>query len=143
MKFSFGQSEYERIEVDVLNYERASVGEYWDDNWIVVSLLIQAGAFHGKMKASFLTHELVDFADQLRPLYESLTGIAEFKTMEGQLHLKLIGDGKGHISLEGIVADCPGIGNELSFKLEFDQSQLANSIRELEKVLTVFPVRKV
>src|SRR5207253_7730240 len=34
MTFSFGQSEHERIEVDVLRYERSPVGEYHDDNWL-------------------------------------------------------------------------------------------------------------
>ena len=34
MTFSFGQSERERIEVEVFGYERQPVGEYWDDNWL-------------------------------------------------------------------------------------------------------------
>ena len=63
--------------------------------------------------------------------------------MEQQLHLRLIGDGKGHIELTGEIADQPGIGNRLHFTLQIDQSQLGASIHELEKVTTEFPVRAV
>ena len=44
MIFSFGQSQEERIEVDVLDYERAPVGEYWDDNWLNVEIRVRRRA---------------------------------------------------------------------------------------------------
>ena len=141
MIFAFGHSERERIEVDVLGYERAPVGEYFDDNWLTVDIRVQAGGFHGVASAAILTGELVGFASQLRPLFEKLSGSAQFSTMEGQLTLSLVGDGKGHIELRGEVLDQAGIGNSLHFSLEFDQSQLGTSIRELEKVMSQFPVR--
>jgi hypothetical protein len=141
MTFSFGQSEQERVEVDVLHYERARVGEYHDDNWLTVEIRVRAGGFRGKVSAAIVTDELVRFVSQLRPLFETLRGSAEFSTMEGQLSLQLTGDGKGHIELRGEVADRPGIGNRLHFALEFDQSQLGASISELEKVISEFPVR--
>jgi hypothetical protein len=141
MIFSFGQSERERIEVDVLRYERALIGEYYDDNWLTIEIYVQAGGFEGKVKGAILTDDLIRFLSQLRPLYETLRGSAEFGTMEDQLNLKLAGDGKGHIELHGEVADRPGIGNRLHFTLQFDQSQLRVSISELEKITLQFPVR--
>jgi len=141
MIFSFGQSEHERIEVAVLGYERAPVGEYHDDNWLKVEIRVGVGGFHGTVDAAILTDELAAFLRQLRPLFESLRGMAEFTTLEGQLHLRLAGDGKGHIELVGDVADQAGIGNRLHFTLDFDQSQLGASIRELETVVAAFPIR--
>jgi len=85
----------------------------------------------------------VAFLTQLRPLHQSLSGTAEFTTLEEQLHLRLSGDGKGHIELVGEISDQPGIGNRLHFALHFDQSQLGTSIHELEKVTAEFPVRAV
>ena len=84
---------------------------------------------------------MVAFLAQLRPLHETLRGTAEFSTLEEQLHLRVTGDGKGHMELVGEVADQPGIGNRLHFTLHFDQSQLAASIRELERVTAESPVR--
>ncbi len=141
MILSFGQSEHERIEIEVLRYARAPVGEYYDDNWLTSQIRVFVGGFRGCVDAAIVTSELAAFLTQLRPLYDALEGAAEFSTLEGQLCLRLTGDGKGHIELIGEVADQPGIGNRLHFKLQFDQSQLGASIRELEKVTLQFPVR--
>jgi hypothetical protein len=143
MIFSFGHSEKERIELDVHGYERPASSDYWDDNWLKAEIRVQAGDFHGSVRAAIITDDLVRFAAQLRPLHETLSGAAEFGTMEGQLSLRLVGDGKGHIDLSGEVTDKPGIGNRLHFTLQFDQSQLGASIRELERVTSQFPVRVV
>lgn len=61
--------------------------------------------------------------------------------MEEQLGLRLVGDGKGQVELCGEFADQPGVGNRLQFTLQFDQSQLGASIRELERVTLQFPQR--
>ncbi|SPP63836.1 WapI family immunity protein [Nitrospira lenta] len=142
MKFSFGHSEQERIEVEVYGYERAPVGEYFDDNWLGIEIRVQAGGFRGKAAAAIITVDLTKFLAQLQPLYQTLNGTAVFTTMEEQLSLRLVGDGKGHIELRGEVSDQPGIGNRLHFKLQFDQSQLGVSIRELEQVALQFPERE-
>jgi hypothetical protein len=141
MIFSFGHSEKERIEVKVHGYERKSSGEYYDDNWLSVDMHVSAGGFRGKASASFLTSELTKFLSELHPLYQTLKGAACFTTLEEQLSLRLIGDGKGHIELFGELADQPGLGNCLRFTLQFDQSQLSTSIHELEQVTSQFPVR--
>jgi hypothetical protein len=142
MIFAFGHSEKERIEVDVLRYEREPTGiEYYDDNWLTAEIRVWAGGFRGKIAAAILTGDLVGFASQLKPLYETLSGKAEFTTLEEQLGLHLVGNGKGQIELRGEIADQPGVGNRLHFTLLFDQSQLGTSISELEKVVSQFPVR--
>jgi len=143
MTFSFGQSQHERLEVDVLRYERSPVGEYHDDNWLTVQVRVCIGGFRGTVDAAIVADELAAFLGQLRPLYDTLRGTAEFVTLEGQLLLRLTGDGKGHIELVGEVADQPGIGNRLHFTLQFDQSQLGSSIHDLERVTSEFPVRAV
>jgi len=141
MTFSFGESQHERLEVDVLRYERSLVGEYYDDNWLTVRICVSAGGFRGATDAAILTDELARFLTHLRALHQTLGGEAQFTTLEEQLHVVLSGDGKGHIELVGDLADQPGIGNRLHFTLRFDQSQFAASIRELEGVISHFPVR--
>jgi hypothetical protein len=141
MTFSFGQSERERIEVDVLRYERSPTGDYHDDNWLTVKIEVHAGGFRGKANAAILSSELEQFVSEVRPLCETLRGLAKFETLEGQLSLSLTGDGKGHIELTGEVLDQAGIGNRLRFTLQIDQSQLGQSLRELESVILRFPVR--
>ncbi len=141
MIFSFGHSEQERIEVEVQGYERKPVGEYYDDNWLNVEIRVRVGGFRGNASATILTRELTNFLAQLRPLHATLLGTAEFTTMEGQLGLRLAGNGKGHIDLSGEVADQSGIGNRLHFALKFDQTLLGSSICELERVTKEYPER--
>jgi len=141
MKFAFGDSEHERFVLDVLSYERPVSGEYHDDNWLVVAMTVSVGGFTGRAGATIVTDELVSFSEQLHVLYDRLTGSAEFSTLESQLSLKLAGDGKGHIRLTGEVSDAAGIGNPLSFHLDFDQTLLQHSIHELDSVLKAFPIR--
>lgn len=141
MIFAFGQSQHDRVEIDVLRYERAPVGDYHDDNWLTVQILVAAGGFRGKVDASILTAELVDFLTQLHSLKETLRASAVLSTVEEQLELTLTGDGKGHITLSGNVLDQLGSGNRLVLEFSFDQSQLNASIRELTEVVERFPVR--
>jgi len=141
MKFSFGQLEQQRIEVDVVDYERPATGNDWDDNLLAVAIHVRAGGFSGETSATVITSELNNFILELRPLGESLSGLARFQTMDGRLNFALVGDGKGHIELRGEVKDEHGIGNRLHFKIRFDHSELGTSIRELEQIISQFPVR--
>ena len=80
MLFSFGQSEQERIEVDVHGYERDPIGEHYDDNWLRVEIRVRVGGFRGKASAAILTDELARFASELQTLYKTLKGSAKFET---------------------------------------------------------------
>lgn len=139
---SFGGTDRERLQIEVLNYERRLTGAYHDDNWVTVSVSISAGGFQGKTDAAFLTLDFISFLSQLRPLYKTLRGEAEFHTMEGQLGLKLVGDGKGHIEFTGELVDSFGVCNRLCFTLQLDQSRLKESIHQLEQMVSTFPERK-
>ena len=139
--FSLGGSERERIEVSVQRYERPPSGEYFDDNWLSVRVSVCVGGFRGRFDASFQTGEIASFRDQLSSLYKTLKGEAKFVTMETQLALTLIGDGRGGITLKGEAWDQPGTGNRLEFALELDQTHVGNTLGELNEVLDGFPVR--
>jgi hypothetical protein len=141
MKFALGGEEYERIEVDVAGYEREPVGQFYDDNWLPVTVSVTVGRFVGQFSAEFMSDDFSRFLSQLSKLYETLSGKAEFNTLERQLFLVLEGDGKGHVVVRGEAMDRVGTGNQLLFDLELDQTQLAQTIRELKDVVAAYPVR--
>ncbi|MFN7571089.1 MAG: hypothetical protein ACK5TK_06500 [Betaproteobacteria bacterium] len=117
------------------------MGEYYDDNWLRVSVRVSAGAFAGLFDATFLTSEFVGFRESLGALHDSLIGSARFSTLEEQLVLDLTGDRLGHITLRGVATDAPGIGNRLQFQLALDQSHLSVALRDLDAMICTFPVR--
>lgn len=141
MKFSIGGIENEKIEVELVGYEREPVGEYYDDNWVRGNVSISVSGFRGNYGAAFLTVDFSQFLDELQNLYNSLNGIAEFKTLEGQLYIKASGDGKGHISIEGEASNGMETGNRLNFNLEIDQTDLSSTIKQLKKLVKQYPVR--
>ena len=142
MTFSFEQSQDERLDIHILRYERTPIGDYHDDNWLNGQASIRVGGFQGNVNFDVLTDELVDFHLRLQVLYEKLQGDVEFVPMEEQLILRFIGDGLGHIRISGEVVNEPGVGNRLRFALQIDQTQLAASIRALERIISAYPVRR-
>lgn len=139
--FSFGGEEAERVEVQVHGYERGPTGDYYDDNWVRVSVRVSVGAFSGSFDATFLAPEFVEFREGLSLLYESLKGVARFSTLEQQLSLELTGDGRGHIALKGLAIDAAGIGNRLEFVLALNQGHLSSALKGLDEIIGSFPVR--
>lgn len=141
---SFGGDRYERVEIDVAGYERTEKsGEYFDDNWLRVRVTVAAGAFGGTFDSTFQTAELSALRAQLSALCESLKGSARFETLEGQLTLSFEGNGRGSVELRGEALDQAGIGNRLSFKLSLDQTQIGAAVKQLDEILSKFPVRDV
>jgi hypothetical protein len=139
--FALGGAARERIEVAVLGYERARVGEYHDDNWLRVRITVHAGAFSGSYDAAFLTEELVQFQTQIETLHASLRGEAQFATLEEQLSLRLTGNGRGEVLLRGVAIDIAGTGNRLEFHLTLDQTHLHRALDELRQVTDRYPIR--
>ena len=139
--FAIGGEERERVEVQVNGYERAPVGEYFDDNWVRVVVVVAVGRFAGEYEATFLTSDFVGFRKELQALHHSLDGKASFSTMEEQLSLELVGNGRGGIELKGLAADVPGSDNRLEFVLQLDQSHLPNVLAGLDEILNEFPPR--
>ncbi len=127
--------------VEVMGYENAPVGEFWADNRLIAEIGVRAGPFQGKVPTTILTSDLINFLAELRPVFETLCGSAQFETGEGRLHVRLTAHGASDIEVLGEAADPRVRGNRLHFALRFGQFQLGESIRELEQVAARFPVR--
>jgi uncharacterized protein YdiU (UPF0061 family) len=142
MIFAFGAPEYERLQIDVHGYERAhDSADRYDRNWLCVEVSVQAGSFRANEQIAILTWDLESFAKQLEEIYKKLTGTATFDTLENQIRFEIKGDGRGHMNLTGKLSNYARKENSLTFHLEFDQTQLKESIAELRRVVTAFPAR--
>jgi hypothetical protein len=139
--FAIGTSKNEAVSLTVLNYMQPLVGNFYDDNWLLCEVSVQAGAFSGKFQANFLTSELEDLRQGLGKLHKELRGDYVFEPMEGQLVLRVSCDSLGHIHVAGKAMDQAGVGHALSFNLSVDQTYLAETLRGLSDVVRTFPVR--
>jgi hypothetical protein len=140
LSFRVGSSNREHVIVRPSRREYPEAADYDDGNWVYATIEIAAGSFRGSFEALLRAEEFVRFRDELRPLYERLTGKATFDTMEGWLRIDVQGDGKGqfHAACEAI--DQPGLGNRLRFKIDFDQTELSAIVRDLDAICKAVPV---
>src|ERR1700744_6004315 len=71
------------------------------EGWRNAEIEVHCDCWIGWMSGSFRTGELGRFAQEIRILHRALAGRAELNPLEPNLILTLIGDGKGHIAVEG------------------------------------------
>ena len=135
--FSIGFPDEERVVITLLR--SPSDPKSTDDS---LRALVQAevGAFKGELEISICVSDMVRFHDELQRIYESVAGIAEFKTIEDQLFIKIEIDKLGHVHASGYIVDDFIDGNKLSFNIHFDQTLLWHTISEIDEALfELFP----
>lgn len=112
----------------------------WDRNWINTLVTVKGGHFTGQFEAMFMTTDFERFKQELKPLYDNLKGTAKFSGFEGQLELKIKGDGIGHFEVDVLACDQPGIGGVLTFKMSFDQTIIKDLVEQLDSITRKFPI---
>jgi len=104
------------------------------EGWFNTEVEVQCDGWRGKFTASFLQGELSALARKLCILHEKLQGEATLVPLEPNLELSFIGDGKGHIEVNGTARNQFHTGTELSFRLDLDQTFLSGIIKGLEDI---------
>jgi len=140
LKIHVGHPEHEFIAIDVISRTHPDANDFYDGNWLNTKVLIEAGSFSGTINGQLRAEELVSFQDELTKLHESLSGSVKFSTMEEWLSFEMTGDGKGHFSCTGKIADEVGYGNVLNFQIYLDQTFIPEILNGLGRVVKAFPV---
>jgi hypothetical protein len=109
------------------------------DDWVSATISVHAGAFWASIDATLVTCDFPRFRRQLESLYKTLSGSANFDTIEHQLQIECAGNERGGIAINGTVKDRIGDGNELRFRFDIDQTYLPILIAELEDIESEFP----
>ncbi len=131
-----------RLVIRVSAYEFPDAVDFDDANWLIGEVELNSGftgSFTASHRVTLRADELAEFRDELAPLVQSLTGDATLRHMERQLGCKVtLDDGKG--DLTAFVGE--HIGSELRVRdCKTDQSYLARTVRDLDALLSAFPVR--
>ena len=115
--------------------------EYWDANWLVVMVRCEnLGASVWAKGPIVHLSELEEWRTQIDELKRTLSGEANLNCMEPNLAVNLSAFGQGHIKV--VVNITPDyVMQAHSFEFEIDQTYLRNLIRELDAILTKYPIR--
>lgn len=128
------------VRLEPLHLVRQGSDLDWDNNWITTTVKVIGGNFSGEYEAMFMTIDYEKFKQELRLLYDNLKGVANFSGLEGQLELKIIGDGLGHFEVNVKACDQPGYGGQLTFTMTFDQTLIKGIGEQLERITKKFPI---
>jgi hypothetical protein len=71
-------------------------------DWTTALVQVEVGAFKGEVEIDMCVNDMISFKEQLEPVYKNLNGVAEFKTIEGQLYVRVEADKLGHVSIRAI-----------------------------------------
>lgn len=131
----------DKVRIDILGQSYPNAELDWDRRWLQSEITIVATPFSGKYSCELMVTDFISFQKELKDINENLNGFANFSTLEDQLELKIKGDGIGHFSIEGQANNGSVPRTALQFELTFDQTQLPDLIRQLERIIKAFPVK--
>jgi len=101
-------------------------------------LSIRAGDYFVSAAHYFTTGELYWFLIALKQGYDTLSGEAVLENTERELELKCEFNKLGHVIASGKFQAIPSVNNILSFTIKTDQTQVKDSIANLQTVYEIF-----
>ena len=133
-----GPESGDHVALRLLDVEYPEATDDADGHWISSEVRVAVPGFHGRVETSIRSPELHALLGELRVLASTRGGTAKLETLEEEVHLVLVSDGKGHVDVSGYIA------RRLSAKLQFwftvDASALATAIAALEHAIQVLPM---
>jgi len=111
-----GQRETEHVRIEVLGPVSDS---FWSSN-----VEVACGIWKGSFDWQIYEGELHRFGQEVRELHRRLCGTAVLEPLEPSLTLKMVGDGKGHITVTGRAEADFSANTYLVFRFELDQTEL-------------------
>jgi hypothetical protein len=104
------------------------------NGWFRTEVEVACDGWRGKFGADFMTGELSTLATNLEELYGTLQGEVSLNPIEPHLQLTFVGDGKGHIQVNGIGTIRFETGTRLHFYFALDQTFLPAIVKGLKEI---------
>jgi hypothetical protein len=129
-----------QIEIEVIRRKYPNATDYWDINWVDCTVSVNIPGYKAHFSADLTTNEIRDFYSELIRMETNLKGQAKLNNLDGYLDVEGEMNNTGRIIWSAELCYPAGYGAKLSFDFEADQSFLKELIKQLEQILTVFPV---
>lgn len=104
------------------------------DGWRAGEVEIQCDGWIGRTSADFCKGELGRFGHQINELRRTLSGSADLTPAEPNVKMSLIGDGKGHIRVDGTGRNHFERRTRLEFSFDIDQTFLEKIAKQLIRI---------
>lgn len=138
--FRIGRTDTEYISVRIVGRTN-NVRENWEVNLVDVEVKIAVGGFSGLFGAKLTLGHLASLRNELAQLHsfdlQELAFEPYLSPYNSNLIFRIKGDGLGNFTADFDVADEPG--NQLEFRMSFDQTEIPQMLNELDAMLTEYP----
>jgi hypothetical protein len=128
------------LRITVLNKSHPNAESEWDQNWVNCRIETKSGAFSGLFEGALMTTAFERFKQELRQLYDTLEGTANFHSYDDYATIVATGDGIGHVNAKCTLRDSHVPLNELTFELALDQTFLPHIINQLNNITRTYPI---
>lgn len=129
-----------KIEIEVLERCHPEAIGSWEGDWVKTTITVEIPGYSAFFQADLRTEEFKDFHDQLATMNSKLERTAMLMSIENAIAAKAVLNSQGSIFWEVATRFPVGEGTLLTFEFGSDQSYLTQLIKELDEVLTEFPV---
>ena len=138
--FRIGRADTEYISVRIVGRTKP-VRDNWEVNVLDVEVKIAVGGFTGLFGAKLTVGHLVALRNELAQLHSfdlrELAFEPYLAPFDSSLVFTIKGDGLGNFSADFDVLDEPG--NQLKFRLSFDQTEIPEMLNGLDAMLAEYP----
>ncbi len=97
----------------------------------IMKVCVESGGFKGNSEFDIDIKEMAIFCGSISEIYSSLRGTATVKEAFGDQYVDFKGDGKGHVSVRGLISSRDEFSQELKFENMIDQTVLKDFSKEL------------
>ena len=140
VKVIFASDDGDSLIIEILGINCPGSNGYFTGNWLDGKIIFSIGSFGGEIASQFHADEFHRFLPEGEKLYKSLNGTAEYNSMGDCLNMKIIGDGRGHIMIEGSLLGPEEGYNKLHFEIYSDQTCLKSTLEDIRKLCLKYPV---
>jgi hypothetical protein len=131
------------LAIEPLKYAFPNSETDYSRNLISTKITIKAGKFEGEYIGEIETGDFENFKERLSALNKDLNGFAHFDSLEPYLTIKVQGNGLGHFKCDCSAIHNPGFEQtELTFVVQFEQTQIKALINTLDEILQEYPIVK-
>lgn len=129
-----------KIEIEVFTQSYPESTDYWDGNWLNATIECEIPGFNAKFDLHIRTDELQDFSDQVKEMARKKAGKAALYNLDGYIEIEAIYEEPGTVNWTAALCYPAGNGASLKFDFSADQTSLNQLIKELDEIISVFPV---
>jgi hypothetical protein len=128
------------ITVNIISRENPDMKNVYRGNWLTCEVELAVPPFTGQFKASYTTQELFKFWTGLSMVLSSSKGDAVFASDEDVLQITVSIDPTGRGLVKGTTRVHDRSNPTVTFSFESDATDLNKTCKELEAVITQFPI---